>query len=202
MKNSNQRTLETYHHHAQAYVSGTRHLMSGEVQDWIADAVEGLAPTARLMEVGSGPGVDALHFQSLGYEIACTDAAPAFVERLRALGRPAQLFNALTDLPSPGFDLIFANAVLLHFTRDEFAGVLERFSNALAPGGRLAFSLKRGDGEAWSDEKLNAPRYFCYWQAQALPDLLAAAGFSTWSIKTVSYELSPTDWIYVVARKA
>ena len=99
------------------------------------------------------------------------------------------------------FDLILANAVLLHFDRAQLPRVLVK-ATALNPAGRLAFSLKGGDGEGWSSAKLGAPRYFCYWRAQRIAALLDAAGFARWSIVEAHMNRADADWIYVDATTA
>lgn len=201
MTGTNAKTLASYDAHVPAYIAGTSHDVTGAGKACIDAALAGLPPDAQIMELGSAFGRDALYMQAQGYAVACTDATPAFVDHLRTLGLQARLFNALTDMPAPDHDLIFANAVLLHFDRAEFAVVLAKMARALKSGGRFAFSLKRGDGESWSDEKLNAPRYFCYWQPEALPPLLAQAGFSDWSVDAVTSARAHANWLYVIARK-
>ena len=97
------------------------------------------------------------------------------------------------------YDLILANAVLLHFSRGEFRAVLGKMAGALKPGGRFAFSLKQGEGEHWSTMKLNAPRYFCYWQPEHLPPLLREAGFDRWDVSVVKTQRQHAEWIYAIA---
>jgi hypothetical protein len=104
-----------------------------------------------------------------------TDAAPAFVRRLREQGHGARLLDVRHgDLGGP-HDAILANAVLLHLDRQAAALALAACRDAVRPGGLLALTLKEGDGEAWSSAKLQAPRWFVYWRKDALQDLLAAA---------------------------
>jgi len=200
MSDSNDATLRTYHDHVQDYIDGTAQAVSGATKDWIDAALAGLPGSARLLELGSAFGRDAAYIESLGFALDCTDAVPGFVACLRAAGHKARLFNALTDPVDLSYDLIFANAVLLHFTRDEFALVLGKMRRALAPGGRFAFSLKRGEGESWSDAKLGAPRFFCYWEPEPLDSALGAAGFASWTIDEARTGRAHPDWLYVIAR--
>lgn len=196
----NDATLRSYDATVQAYVDGTSHAVEGASRDWLERALDGLAPSARIFELGSAFGRDAAYVAARGFRPECSDAVDGFVARLRDRGFPARLFNALHD-PLPGrHDLILANAVMLHFTRDEFALVAAKLCRALAPGGRFAFSLKRGDGEEWSDAKLGAPRFFRYWQPDDLPAALAAAGFADWDIVGVRTGRTHADWLYVIAR--
>jgi len=197
---SNNATLRTYSDHVQDYIDGTAQSVSGATKDWIDTALTGLPVTARILELGSAFGRDAAYIASRGFAPDCTDAVPEFVDRLRAAGHKARRFNALTDPLEPSYDLIFANAVLLHFTRDEFAFVLGKMLRALAPGGRFAFSLKRGQGESWSSAKVGAPRFFCYWEPEPLGAALEAAGFASWTIDEARTGRAHPDWLYVIAR--
>ncbi|WP_235973794.1 class I SAM-dependent methyltransferase [Parasphingopyxis marina] len=200
MIGSNEKTLATYNSHASEYVAGTTHVVFGAIRDWINEALAGLPLDAALLEIGSAIGRDAAYIHEQGYEVECTDASTAFVQHLRRLGFEAKLFNVLNDAFTAKYDLIIANAVLLHFDRQEFAEALRKSSRALKPNGRFAFSLKRGDGEEWSDEKLNAPRFFCYWQPEDLAPLLSRARFSSWAINEVATERAHAEWLYIVAR--
>jgi len=113
----------------------------------------------------------------------------------------ARRFDLLTDdLPAGAYDLVLANAVLLHFTPEEFLRLLTKLLRALTAGGRLAFSLKKGVGESWSEEKIRAPRYFCYWTAETLLPCLRQAGFSGWELEEATTSRSHPEWLYVIAK--
>lgn len=192
----NTRTLRSYEAHVQNYIGATPASVAGAMRDWIDTAVSGLPATAKILELGSGGGRDAAYLARKGFSVDCTDAAAGFVAHLRTLGFAARRLDILMDTPGEDYDLILANAVLLHFGRDDFVFILEKLRGALAPGGRFAFSLKTGDGEEWSERKIGAPRFFCYWRREMLGPLLEAAGFATWRIG----ETQPADWLYVIAR--
>jgi len=199
MSDHNRVTLHSYETHLAAYVAGTTETVSGGVKEWLDQALAGLPATARLVEIGSAFGRDAAYIAGRGYRIECTDAAESFVTELQRRGFAARRFDLLTDRLTPGYDLILANAVLHHFDRAEFGAILTRLAAALTPGGRLAFSLKRGAGEEWSEAKLGAPRFFCYWQPEQIEDQLAAAGFCDWKIDAVKTGRAHADWLYTLA---
>lgn len=200
MAGGNDKTLRSYQDRIGAYVDGTTQVVSGPVGDWIDRVAAGLSPSARILELGSAFGRDAAYLQSKGLRVECSDAVAGFVAHLRGRGLTARPLNLLHDAVGEGWNLIFANAVLLHFDRDEFAMVLAKISRALAPGGRFAFSLKQGQGEEWSSAKLGAPRYFCYWQSDELAAQLAQAGFSHWTMETISPQRGGgLPWIFAIA---
>ncbi len=198
---SNGATLRSYQEHTKEYVEGTHSLVAGASKDWIDEALRGLRPDARILEVGSAFGRDAAYIAAKGFALECTDAVPAFVEHLKATGFAARQLNLLSDVLGGPYDLVFANAVFLHFTRSEFSGALRKTFDALTPQGRIALSLKRGQGESWSSHKLDAPRYFCFWQQDQLEPLLKDCGFSHWTITDTTMDRTHAEWLFVIAHK-
>lgn len=204
MNDSNQRTLDAYENHVQDYIKGTvQNMGDGSVKQWINNFLAGLPKTARILEIGSAFGRDAAYIQSKGYKVECSDATQAFVDLLNQKGLHARKLNAITDDISGPYDLIFANAVLVHFTREETAQVLHKIFSALKEGGIFAFTVKQGKGEEWtepSDDKLGVSRYFCYWDEDRLRQAVLDAGFS--DVRAVGDQLtSRATWVHVVARK-
>jgi len=178
MSQANQQTLESYNSSIAEYFEAASPEVSTAIKEWIDVNLAQLTPGGRILEIGSGTGIDAAYMESQGFVVEMTDASQSFVDRLTSEGRQARMLNALTDDLGSGYDMIYASAVLLHFTRDETAAVLKKMHQALKPSGRLAFSVKSGEGEELTTRKLNAPRYFCYWQQAALEPVVAAAGFT------------------------
>lgn len=155
---------------------------------------------ASVLELGSGPGVEASHLEARGVRVRRTDGTPAFVEMMHADGHDAAVLDVRTgDLGGP-WDAILADAVLLHLTRPQFADLLVRARAAVVEGGILAVTLKEGDGEQWSTQKLDVLRWFTYWREPAVRIALAAAGWAVLSIEHVQGRVEP--WLYALARAA
>ena len=158
MSETNNRTVESYNAHIQEYIDGTPHEVSGVVKDWLDGSLTDVPKDARILEFGSAFGRDAEYFAGLGYAVECTDATPAFVDLLQQKGLDAKVLNTITDKLPQGLDFVLANAVLLHFTRDEASDeasqVIKKVFDALNINGKFAFTLKQGEGEGWSEEKL------------------------------------------------
>lgn len=196
---SNDKTLQTYEQNFSRYIGGTVQVnKEGDFQtQWLHDFLQYLPKDARILEIGSAFGRDAQFIEELGYSVLRTDAFNAAVKYLRGRGHKAERLNALTDNIPQGYDALLANAVFLHFTKGEFAMVLRKCYDALTEDGILAFSLKKGDGEVMSDEKMEAPRYFRYWQTEPVIHLLGQAQFEALDQRT-----SPDDkWLNFLARK-
>lgn len=192
-------TIRAYQQRMEAYLAAD-HEPPQHVLDWQGRFAALVGTGGTVLELGSGPGRDAERLESLGLRVLRSDATPAFVERLRALGHEVLDVDIRSDpLPAP-LDGVFANAVLLHLHRDTLPSVLFRIGGALRPGGILATSLKEGDGEEWHDRTLGAPRYFTYWREVPLRAALVAAGFEIVSIEHARG--AADDWLYVTARFA
>jgi predicted TPR repeat methyltransferase len=133
-------------------------------------------------------------------DVRRTDGAIGFVERLRADGVQADVLEITTgDLGGP-YDAVFANAVLVHLTGAQLDRVLVKALGAVRPGGLLAFTVKEGDGEAWSTAKVGRPRFFNYWREPALLEHVLAAGWDPLSVIHVQGRTEP--WISVICSRA
>lgn len=156
---------------------------------------------ASVLELGSGPGRDAQALEEAGLIVRRTDGASSFVDALRAAGHNASILDVRADDYGGPYDAIFANAVLLHLRRIEMASVLSIAIEALKPGGTLAASLKKGDGEKWSDDKLDDARFFTYWREADLERLLRHGGWNSADVSESTLPHSPERWITLVAQK-
>lgn len=195
---TNVTTLDTYEKTFDAYLNGSPQEVTGGMKHFIDKSFADLPKGSKVLELGSGFGRDAQYLTDQGYEVTATDAPEVFVEELKARGFKAKKLNALTD-GFPRSDAIFANAVFLHFSRDELATVIGKAGFALHGKGKLIFTVKEGDGEGWSEEKLGAPRHFTYWREAQLVKVLEDAGFN--SIKVTRDESGPAQWLQVEARR-
>lgn len=188
-------TIDAYEQNALIYRDRTVSTMPEDLIQWLNASLSGLDSSARIFEIGSGTGRDASYLKQLGYKVQVSDVASSFVSMLTDDGWDAIRFDVVKDELQGTWDLVFADAVLLHLTRDEFSLTLEKVLGRLEDNGCFAFTLKSGDGEAYSSEKLGMPRFFCYWQASDVEARLEAAGYSSWAVT------EHPGWIHVVASK-
>ena len=205
MPTPNEITLESYEQGLEQYAAGTPAEVTGTLQEWLDQSVDGLDSQARIFEIGSGLGRDAAYLESLGYvNVHRTDAAQSFVEHLRGAGEKAEQFNVLDRAyPLQPLDLVLADAVLLHFTDEETTRVCRKTYEALRKDvGRFAFTLKFGEGSEFSDAKLGTDRYFNYWQGDDIEGVLADVGFRDISVDEVmpASTGAPT-WLHIIANK-
>ena len=109
-------------------------------------------PPARILDIGAGTGRDAGWLASLGHSVLAVEPTDAL--RLGAAKlHPAPEIRWLDDI-LPGldatralgetFDLVLMHAVWMHLTETERATGMANLANLLAPGGRIAMSLRHG----------------------------------------------------------
>jgi hypothetical protein len=197
----NGQTLQSYEAHVQEYVDGTPQEVSGGIKEWIHLMLEELPQDASIIEIGSAFGRDAHYIEEHGYTVERTDATHGFVELLQQKGFTARDFNLITDEFDKQYNVVFANAVLLHFTRDELGLSLDKVHKALLENGRFVFSLKQGEGEVWSEDKLGSPRFFCYWTEPGIRKVLEQAGFQSTTITNSEFGNNNPKWLHIIANK-
>lgn len=198
----NQKTLQAYDAHVQEYIDNTPKELSGEFRTWLDESLRALPANAKILELGSASGRDADYMESHGFSVERSDASKGFVQFLHSQGHSARLLNAITDEWGSDFDMVFADAVVLHFTREEMSIVAGKAFQALHSGGRFVFSLKQGDGDEFTTRKLGAPRYFCYWQPEAIERVLYDAGFGVVRFSlSDDYRPDKPQWLLITALK-
>lgn len=194
---SNEKTLISYEQHVQEYIDGTPQEVSSFVKDWIDESLSYVPKSGRVLEIGSAFGRDANYIEQAGYVVRRTDATENFVDLLRSQGHEADLLNAITDDLGGPYKMVFADAVLLHFTAEELTSVLSKIYESLGTGGILAFTLKQGVGAEWSNDKLGAPRFFNYWTRDELEGELNKQNFKI--LKLASDD--SRKWWQVISKK-
>ncbi len=196
-------TVASYEAAAEAYAAG-QPPMSEDVLAAIDEFVAMVPAEARVLEVGSGSGRDALALEERGLSVRRTDITPAFVRMLRDAGHEAAVVDPLTDgLADPervaAYDGVWASASLLHVRREDLPRVLGNLAEATTEGGALHLAVKEGDGARFSVHgNVSGPRHFTFWREPGLRAVLAEAG---WEVRTVTRNLGRRDetWLDVLA---
>ncbi|WP_432878839.1 class I SAM-dependent methyltransferase [Kribbella sp. CA-245084] len=190
----NEVTLSAYEQAAEKFRDSIPTAANDQLIDLLGERV---GPGARVLEIGSGTGRDALELERRGFVVRRTDATQAFIEMMRADGHAVDRLNALTDDFGGPYDAVFADAVFLHFDRPGLAQVLRKAARS-APV--LAFATREGKGEEWSDRNLDLPRHFVLWQEDALREVLTSTG---WEVRRLDRgEGKFGMWFYVLATRA
>jgi Methylase involved in ubiquinone/menaquinone biosynthesis len=191
-------TLAVYDARAEDYLARAR-AWKDEAQ--LARFLDGLAPGARLLDLGCGPGHVAAELRERGYDVLAIDPSPAMARIGREVFGVEIRETGVEGLPGTGpFDGVWASFSLLHAPRADFPGHLATLQAEMAPGGRLALGMKLGEGEA--RDRLG--RRYAYYAEAELRSLLTTAGFTpeaeaiTGADAGLAGEVEP--WIVLFAR--
>jgi SAM-dependent methyltransferase len=143
-----------------------------------------------LLEIGSGPGRDALFFQAHGLQITCIDLSPANVALCRQKGLTAHIMDmrALT-FPEASFEAVYAMNSLLHLAKAELPGVLAGMEKMLKPNGLGYIGVYGGYDHAgiWELDRYTPQRFFSFFTDEAI-QRAAAEYFEIQSFHTVEHD--------------
>jgi SAM-dependent methyltransferase len=132
-----------------------------------------------VLDAGSGPGRDCAYLAELGFRPVALDLSHGMLAEGRRRGLTAPATQAdLRWLPfaDGSFSGVWASASLLHLPRTDFVPALRELARIIGRGW-LYLALKEGEGEAWQ-ERLGGPRFFRYYQMDAVEASLREAGFA------------------------
>jgi len=176
--------------------------------EWLVRAVgarharflaRGLAPGARVLDVGCGRGVALAALADRGFEAHGVEIGP---DALRGVDPRARVRIAPTlaaaGHPAELFDMVLIWHVLEHLRQPDAA--LAEARRLLRPGGRLVVAVPnlsswqaRWAGPAWFH--LDPPRHLHHFPLAALRGLVERSGFEIVAVRHFSLRQNPFGWI-------
>lgn len=183
--------------------NAARYSADGHVNPHLAGFLRRCPPGGRILELGSGSGVDAEAMIKAGYAVDATDGSSelAAIAEQR-IGRPVRVMR-FEDLAAQGtYDGIYASASLLHAPRVALPDIVAKVHAALRPGGVAWASFKAGTAEGHN----SLGRYYNYFSAGDLLDCWGTAAdwaeLSTDAWQGSGFDRQPTDWVAITAVRA
>ena len=161
-----------------------------------------LAPGARVLDVGCGPGRDTAWLAEQGFEALGVDLSYGMLQEGLDRGVPTPLIQAdMARLPfrKGSFRGLWVCASLLHIPKAQAGDVLRELERIVHPG-HIYVAVKDGEGEAWVEEREGKRRFFSYYHPAELQLLMERSGFEVlacWGNNDLSR--SNHSWIHVLA---
>ena len=154
-----------------------------------------LKPSATVLELGIGPGVD-FELLSKDYRVTGSDYSQAFLDRYRQKNPDADLvlLNAVTMDIDRKFDCIYSNKVLHHLTRNDLKTSLHRQVQVLNDNGILFHSFWFGE----TDEEMHG-LLFTYYTEETLRQSIGDE-YRILEMKQYT-EMEDADSLYLVLQK-
>ena len=200
---TNSGTIDTYQSSAEEYYENNadRSVIEELVSQFLT-AVQNATDkrSARIVDVGCGPGWESSTFAAHGHEALGIDLTPAFLQAARReipTASFARMDMRRLNLATDSFDGLWSCASFLHISRDDALATLAEFHRVLRPGGVGLVSVKRGDGEMRGDTYSGDRRRFTLYQPDELRARAVDAGFTVTSVDTGADD---DDWIQLFLR--
>lgn len=145
------------------------------------EAFRSALPGTNVLDLGSGSGRDAVLLRNSGLDVTCLDASTSMIAMTQKLGFPS-IHTDFSNMNLSGyqFDGIWAYTSLIHVPPEELVKTVTALYGALAANGVLLLGLIQGSGAqvVTRDSMPGAERYFQFYQAKEIDQLMHGAGFS------------------------
>lgn len=129
----------------------------------------------KVIDIGSGPGRDALYFKSKGLEVECIDASSEMVKICHEKDLEAVRMDIESmDFANSSFDAVWAYASLVHIPKKRIYNTLARISEMLKPEGLFFVGMVEGADEHLH-KSVNKPakkRFFALYQDAEFKEIL------------------------------
>jgi SAM-dependent methyltransferase len=171
-------TIRTYNAINELYDAETRDFWDRFPLDIVRKFVE-LLPSDEILDLGSGPGRDAVILRNHGLNVTCVDGSENMVNMTARLGFNSVLSDLrVFDSPDKKYHGIWAYSSLIHLNFDEAKKLVGKLSDILKDGGVLFLGLIQGDGH----DVINAAgssftRYFEYYHHEKIMALVENSSF-------------------------
>lgn len=161
-----------------------------------------LKPGARVLDLGSGGGHDALSLISSGFDVTLVDGSAGLArEAEKRTGRRVRVLDFVALDYHNRFDGIWASASLHHVPSAALPTVFENVTHALVNGGLIFASFKEAERD-WSDR---FGRYFSAMNADRLQGHAEQAGLTVSAIESSKgrgYDGLETVFLTLIARRS
>jgi len=196
----NQITIDTYNASAAEYDESTVDFWSNFPETFIKIFAE--LSGKDVLNIGSGPGRDAVLIRQTGKEVVCVDASEAMVELSKQAGFTSILadFNTL-PFAENSFDAVWSYTSLLHVPKKDVSIPLDEIIRIMKPSGVFALGLIKGDEEGYIEKSgLDKPRWFSLYQKDEVEALCKKHGFELVHFET--YKPRSREYMNFIFRKS
>jgi SAM-dependent methyltransferase len=185
-----------------------------EDDDWWVEETDKLlgrlATGSSILDVGCGSGVKSKYFTERGFAVIGIDISTgllAIAKRIAPKGEYRVLsMEELGTIPET-FDLVFAQASLLHIPRDRAGEVVRKMAKRAKLSGFVYIAVKEAKTDCPNEEVLRESdygydyeRFFTYFTQEEIENYMTDAGLTI--VSSARSGTGKTVWIQVVGQKA
>lgn len=186
-----QKTLRSYDLYAREWIA-THHTSNFWAPE--LDRLKKYLPKGKVLEIGSGGGVDAKELLNLGFEYIGTDISSGLIKEARKLIPQVTFLNQSVyelKFDENTFDGIWAAAVLLHIPKSRIDEALQKIHFVVRPKGIGCISLKMGMGEKLIQDNFQNKKFsrlFSFYSLKEFSKILKRNNFEIISSYTKTVE--------------
>lgn len=190
-------TIKTYENVLDKYIQ-TRHWeITEKSKPRREKMLSYIKKNAKILEIGTWSWRDANYIENLWYSVQRSDATNAFIEYNKKQWKNIIKLDILNLDIQEKYDLVFANAVLMHFREDEIEKIFSDIHNILNNEWIFTFNVQKGYWEEFKDHKEWWPRFYKYRQQNEIEKAISISGF-----KILDIWLSDDNrWIQIISQK-
>jgi SAM-dependent methyltransferase len=169
---------------------------------FLSDVLPKIPPGADVLELGCGPGVDAIQLAA-GRRYVGVDISPRMISLARARVPTCRFIEhdlAALERPKDSVDAVVSIFVFGHLPPEEHLPTLARISEWLRPNGLLCASFPSGADEDVEDDFIGVPMYFGGMGHAATLTGLEQIGFEV-ELAEVRNDGDDSSFLWVIARK-
>lgn len=194
-----EKTIAAYDHYGTQYDEETADFWQRFPKTFFDRFLELAGP--RVLDIGSGPGRDALALKEDGHDVTCLDASRAMIAMTEAKGLTSILGDfAALPFEDESFDAAWAYTSFLHVPKSSVDVPLSEARRVLTPSGILGLGMIEGDTELYRESSgMAAERWFSYYRKEELEELLGRHGFDVLYFET--FTPSTKRYLNFIARK-
>jgi len=198
MKDYQKSTLEYYDKNKDAFIEET---LSSDMSMFYEKFEALLVDNAYILDLGCGSGRDAKHFIDKGYKVEAIDGSQALcASASEYIGQEVKCVMFEDIDYTDEFDAVWACASLLHVSKSELPGIIQKVRDAMKPGGIFFTCFKYGNHEYVKDG-----RFFNNYDEESVCEIIGPEmGFEIVDIfisGDVREDRRDERWVNVIARR-
>ncbi|MBK2297368.1 class I SAM-dependent methyltransferase [Francisella philomiragia] len=170
----NNTTKKYYDEKAIEYVGNTANI---DFSDLYKRLDQYIVSSESILDIGCGSGRDAFYFANKGIKVTAIDFSENIINEAKKVNNHNNIKYLVADILSyktdKNYDLIWANASLLHLKKDMLVEALKSIKNMLSPKGYFYSCFKKGN----NSEIDNLGRYFAYYEEDILRSIFEELDF-------------------------
>ena len=138
-----------------------------------------LPAASRILDLGCGPGRDLRLFTEAGHHPVGIELNPSFIEMARHHGDviDADIRDIAKIFPHSSFDGVWAQASLVHLSKEEIENLLIDIASLLAPSGWFYACVPATGVNGWWEES-DGRRWYTVWPDSSFPTAVTQSGFN------------------------